>query len=154
MSLTIGGGIVFGIVKLKPEILGIRTTIGLSSAENDRVIMEVSRLIALPTDEKPIIATVDDLDKLKENIFFERAKQGDKFLIYVANKKAILYRPSEKRIIDVATINLDQEIIRLQEETELVNTASPSATPKPTATPKDSASPNASFSPTSTPSGY
>ena len=64
----------------------------------------VSKLMELP-DEKPTVATVSDPEKLKEQIFFANAQLDDVVLLYMAAKKAILYRPSINKIIEVAPIN-------------------------------------------------
>lgn len=70
------------------------------------LIDEVSKLIALPTDEEPTIATVSDPAVLKNQQFFAQAKAGDKVLIYAKAKKAILYDPIAKKIIEVAPLNI------------------------------------------------
>ena len=67
---------------------------------------EVGRLIEVPTDEVPTIATVIDADKVKNQPFFTKAVNGDKVLLYSKSGKAILYRPSTKKIIEVAPINI------------------------------------------------
>lgn len=67
---------------------------------------EVGKLIELPSDEVPTIATVVDVEKVKSQPFFANAQNGDKVLLYSKTSKAILYRPSAKRIIEVAPINL------------------------------------------------
>lgn len=77
--------------------------------EVKRVVSKVSRLIELPTEETPTLATVSDKGKLAEQEFFAKAENGDKVLVYLQSGKAILYRPSVNRIIDVAPIrNLDE----------------------------------------------
>lgn len=69
-----------------------------------RIISEVGKLVVLPADETPTIATVSDLAPLKGQPFFADAEMGDKVLIFQKAKKAILYRPSTKKIIIVAPI--------------------------------------------------
>lgn len=68
----------------------------------------VGRLIVLPTDEIPTLATVTDAEKLKSQAFFTNAENGDKVLIYTRNRLAIIYRPSDNKIIAVGTVNLNQ----------------------------------------------
>lgn len=96
--------------------------------EVKKTVAEVSKLIELPTAEDPTIATVTDVDKLRAQPFFQNAQNGDKVLIYQGAKKAILYRPSTKRVIEVSPINIGSPSAQL---------ASPSpASAKPSATPK------------------
>ena len=66
----------------------------------------VGVLMELPQGEEPTVATVSDTDKLKDQTFFARAVNGDKVLIYTQAQKAILYRPSINRIIEVAPVNV------------------------------------------------
>ncbi len=66
----------------------------------------VGRLMVLP-NETPSTATVLDKEKLKGQAFFTNAENGDKILIYSTAKKAILYRPSTDKIIEVMPITLD-----------------------------------------------
>ncbi len=73
--------------------------------ELDKVVAEVGKLIDLPTNETPTLATVTDISKLKGQPFFQKAKDGDKVLIYANNKKAILYDPVLKKVMDIAAIN-------------------------------------------------
>lgn len=72
-------------------------------AEIDMLITEVGKLMVLP-DEVPTIATVSDLERLKTQPFFAQAKLGDKVLIYAVARKAILYSPVEKKIVEVAPL--------------------------------------------------
>jgi hypothetical protein len=101
-------GTAYGITQ-KPEVLGLSSDPNAkAAAEVQSVIAEVSKLIDLPADEQPVLATVADVEKLKEQPFFRKAVNGDKVLIYGSDRRAILYRPSEKRILEVGAININQ----------------------------------------------
>lgn len=65
---------------------------------------KVGKLMQLPTDEDPNVATVLDQDKLKDQPFFANAQNGDKIMIYSVKKIAILYRESENKIIGVSPL--------------------------------------------------
>jgi len=68
------------------------------------LVDRVSRLYLLPSDEEPTIATVSDPEILKDQSFFNLAKKDDKVLIFTKAGKAVLYRPSIDKIIEVAPI--------------------------------------------------
>jgi uncharacterized protein HemX len=70
---------------------------------------KVGRLIVLPTDEVPTIATVSDPEALKNQSFFTDAKKGDKVLIYTNAKKAVLYDPVLDKIVTVAPLNIGEK---------------------------------------------
>lgn len=74
--------------------------------ETKGLVAEVGKLIDLPKDEDPTVATVTDISKLSDQPFFQKAKNGDKVLIYTNAKKAILYDPNAKKVLDVAPINI------------------------------------------------
>ncbi len=67
---------------------------------------EIGKLMVLPTDEIPTVATVTDISKLAGQQFFKNAKNGDKVLIYTKAKKAILYDPAIHKIIEVGPVNV------------------------------------------------
>lgn len=60
----------------------------------------------LPSDETPALLTVTDTTKLTST-FLRQAKNGDKVLVYQANKKAVIYRPSADKIVDVGPVVID-----------------------------------------------
>lgn len=66
---------------------------------------KVGKLMFIPDDETPTIATVSDPEALRDQIFFTDAKVGDKVLIYSNNKKAILFDPVANKIINIAPLN-------------------------------------------------
>lgn len=89
--------------------------------QNRKLIAEIGKLIDLPIGEEPTVATVTDVAKLQNQPFFQKAKNGDVVLIYANSRKAILYDPSAKKIIDVAPLNIGSPSAEL---------ASPSASPQ------------------------
>jgi len=76
--------------------------------EAQRIVAAVSKLMVLPADEEPIIATVADPSQLADQPFFANARVGDKVLIYNLARKAILYSEAENRIVDVAPLSPGQ----------------------------------------------
>ncbi len=77
----------------------------LDQTEAKALSEKVGKLIMLPIDEIPTIATVSDPEALKGQSFFVDAKKGDKVLIYSNAKKAILYDPVANKIITVAPLD-------------------------------------------------
>lgn len=73
------------------------------------IVTAVGTLMVLPNDEDPTIATVTDKDKIKNQPFFANALNGDKVLIYTKAKKAILYRPTINKIIEVGPIAIGSQ---------------------------------------------
>src|SRR3989338_2433659 len=81
------------------------TSLSTEAADSKKTITSVMKLMSLPEGEVPTVATVTDKKKLQNQQFFKKAENGDKVLIYQSIKKAILYRPSTNKIVDVAPIN-------------------------------------------------
>ena len=77
----------------------------VAQEETNTLVKKVSEFLTLP-DEQPTLATVTDPKLLRDQPFFAQAQTGDKVLIYALAKKAILYRPSTNKVIEVAPINL------------------------------------------------
>jgi hypothetical protein len=77
-----------------------------SQTEVKSLVQKVNRLVVLPMDETPMIATVSDPAALKDQSFFIDAKKGDKVLIYSNAKKAILYDPTLDKVVTIAPLNI------------------------------------------------
>lgn len=79
----------------------------LTKGEVATLVAKVGAFMQLPRDEQPTVATVADAAALKKvEPFFANSVNGDKVLIFAKAKKAILFRPSTNKIIDVAPINI------------------------------------------------
>lgn len=66
---------------------------------------KVGALVDVPAGEIPVIASVTDADKVKSTPFLAQAENGDRILVYQSVKKAILYRPSTGKIIEIAPVS-------------------------------------------------
>jgi hypothetical protein len=73
-----------------------------------QTITAVSALIELPSDEVPTLATVSDSSKLANQPLFAKAQPGDKVLLYPKAKKAYLYRPATNKLVDVASMVVEE----------------------------------------------
>ena len=111
--------------------------------EASDVIEKVRKLTDLP-DEVPTVATVTDVNSLSGQPFFAKAQNGDKVLIFTGAKRAILYRPSTNKIIEIGPVNLPTNtpiptrtpiVIEGEEEDELTPTISPTSSPTLTPSP-------------------
>jgi hypothetical protein len=72
--------------------------------ETAALTQRIGKFMELPAGEQPTLVTVTDRAKLKDQIFFEHAQNGDKLLVYPKAKKAILYRPTTGKIIEVTNL--------------------------------------------------
>ncbi|MBI3380343.1 hypothetical protein HY029_06335 [Candidatus Gottesmanbacteria bacterium] len=107
-----------------------------TATESKTIIEKLGKLMELPTDEVPTVATISDKEKLKNQPFFVRAKNGDKVIIYTNAKRAILYDPIANKIIDVAPVNIGSPSATITGEPTIK--ISPTPTKKITPTPAKS----------------
>lgn len=103
ICIIIAGYYFFQYQKTK-ELL--QTPVQSKDSQTQALINKVGSLIELPISEVPTIATVSDVKKLSAQPFFAKARNGDKVLIYSKSGKAILYRESNNKIIEVSTLNV------------------------------------------------
>lgn len=76
------------------------------SHQTASIVSRVQKLILLPHNETPTIVTVKDASKLQSEAFYADAQNGDVTLVYSKAKKAILYRPSQNIIVNVANVTV------------------------------------------------
>ncbi|MFZ2555697.1 MAG: hypothetical protein WAX57_02565 [Minisyncoccia bacterium] len=79
---------------------------GIVDPEAANMVEKVGKLMLLPEDEQPTLATVSDLGSLEGQLFFANAELGDIVLMYPKASRAILYSPSRNKIIEVAPITV------------------------------------------------
>lgn len=85
----------------------LKKTPAVAGQEELKVTIDkISKFISLPEGEDPTLATITDIEKLKDQPFFAKAQNGDKILIYTNAKKAYLYSPKNNRLLDVAPVNI------------------------------------------------
>lgn len=72
--------------------------------ETQQLVNHLSQFMELPTDEEPTLATVSNVEELQSQVFFKNAQNNDKVLLYAKSGKAILYRPSTKKVIEVSAL--------------------------------------------------
>lgn len=102
----------------------------VAQEEVQKVTALLGKLMLLP-EETPTIATVSDKEKLPEQPFFLNAQNGDRVLVYSQAKKAILYRESENRIIEVMPLAPNES-----PEMTMENTSSNAGAPSENMTPE------------------
>jgi uncharacterized protein YpmB len=69
---------------------------------------KVSKIIDLPS-ENPVVGTVEDKDKFKDQPFFNGVENGDKLLIFTEAKKAVIYREKDNKLINVGPLAVSAE---------------------------------------------
>lgn len=75
---------------------------------DEKVLKEIGNVVALP-DEIPQVMTVQDVSKLSGQAFFVGAQNGDLVLAFPKAQKAVLYRPTDKKVIGYSSINIPQQ---------------------------------------------
>ncbi len=75
--------------------------------ETARLVTVLGKLMELPK-EVPTVATISDKEKLAGQAFFAQAENGDVLFAFTTAMKAVLYRPSTNKIINVAPISINQ----------------------------------------------
>lgn len=76
--------------------------------DTKKILDKLSKHMLLPQSEAPSIATITNIDQLKEQqAFFKDAQNGDILLVYGGNQRAIIYRLEKDLIVNVGSILMD-----------------------------------------------
>lgn len=100
------GALGYGYVTTRNQLTKLSNPGAAAEVEAKNLATEVGRFLELPPEETPTLATVSDASLLKEQAFFSRAENGDRVLVYSKAQRAVLYRPSTKRVIEYAPVSL------------------------------------------------
>lgn len=73
--------------------------------KTDALVKKISELIVVTDASNAVSATITDKEKLKDERFFDLAQNGDDLILFPKMMKAVLYRPSINKIIDVGPFN-------------------------------------------------
>jgi hypothetical protein len=108
------------------ELAQIRESTQRSGQEvAQEVLGKVRKHMDVPTDPEPTVATIIDVERLREsNEFYKKAENGDHLVI--TDTRAILYDPDKDLVIDVVPVRIDR-----------------TASPAPSGTPAVSGTPTA-----------
>lgn len=99
------GYLLYGYITTRNELARLSGSKG-GQEETKQLTGEIGKYIQLP-DEVPTLATVNDAERLKTQEFFRNAQNGDRVLIFSGSGRALLYRPSTKRVIEYAKVDLN-----------------------------------------------
>ncbi|MFS8130571.1 MAG: hypothetical protein ACMG57_01190 [Candidatus Dojkabacteria bacterium] len=101
--VILGGGVYLFIIKPRQAAVAGDSTQAADTAKYNALVDKVKKVILVP-DENPTIATIANLDEVKKQnaAFYSDAKEGDTVIIF--STKALIYRESEGKIINVAPV--------------------------------------------------
>ncbi len=75
------------------------------SSDDMKLLKKIDQILDIPRDTVPVIATIKDVQTLREEQkFYEGAKNGDKLLIYPESGKAIIYSEEREKIVNVGPV--------------------------------------------------
>jgi hypothetical protein len=106
LAVALVASIAFNLTQAN-QVKTLKDPNGAAQNQIRKVVADVGKLIVLPANETPTIATVSDLTPLKSQPFFANAAVGDQVLIYTTARKVILWRPAENKIIEVAPLTVN-----------------------------------------------
>ncbi len=89
------------VYRVHPEIA--------SNEQAQAILDRVGKLIQLPTNEIPTMATIQDATSAKQGQpFLAKAQHGDVLIVYSNAAEAILYRPSTNLLVNVGPVSTNK----------------------------------------------
>jgi predicted PurR-regulated permease PerM len=103
--VLVSGFLTFKYLQINHQIKQLKSNSNSVIANStEKLLTKVGNLALLPQGT-PTIAIVKNVNQLKSEAFFDGAQNGDYLIVYAQAKKAILYRPSDNRIVEYANTN-------------------------------------------------
>lgn len=93
--------------KLQLDFLKSDKTRTVKLTQQQALLAELEKKILLPKGN-PLIFNVSDLPQLTTQDFFNGSKPSDKLIIFEQNQKAIIYDPTDHKIINVGPFVIQQ----------------------------------------------
>jgi len=106
--LLFAGGIVY-LISVNQSLKDASKQIQLMEESAVELVAELGTHIILPKDQEPSVATVVNVEKLRESNaeFYRDAQNGDYLVLY--EDRAILYRDPEQLIVNVGGVVVTPE---------------------------------------------
>ena len=98
------GGAYFFYTKYRETNTILNNPEAVAAKDQKELLDKLGKIVELPKDETPSIATVLDTSKFKDQPFFANAQNGDKVIVYSKAKIAILFRPSTNKVIIISPV--------------------------------------------------
>lgn len=115
--LAVVGGLIWtykGYSDMKKKLAAasaVQNDIEKIKQENMALIKKVGEHILLPDDEVPSIATITNAEALKiEQPFYRDAKDGNRVIIYMQAKKAIIFDEEKNILVNVGPIFVNDQV--------------------------------------------
>ena len=85
--------------------LSINTDRRLDKEKQDAILNEVSNIYLYNTDQQVSVSRISNVESLKgQQAFYENANNGDYLVILSDDKKALIYRNSNKKLINAGPV--------------------------------------------------
>lgn len=77
----------------------------LNQKQTEELLSKVSKLLVLPNERQPVVATINDVETLASTQdFYALANNGDKLIIFQNARKAVIYDEDDNKIVNVGPI--------------------------------------------------
>ncbi len=104
LTLGIISSSIYFFVQYRKSQALLKNPIEAAKTENKTLAQTIADIVDVPEGEEPTVANVSDTTQLANQPFFSKAVNGDKVIFYPTSQRAILYRPSTGKIIEMSAV--------------------------------------------------
>lgn len=77
----------------------------LTAAQTEELLAKVSKLINLPDEKSPAVATINDVETLSaQQDFYKDANNGNKLIVFARARKAVIYDEKNNIIVNMGPV--------------------------------------------------